>query len=85
MFSLARLLVVVRPFSWQWLQTARTSRIIVITIFFLSVLFTVSNVVQEYYLLANDLKTVSKGPQWLITWTEMQHQADVCSARTHTL
>ncbi|GAU99783.1 hypothetical protein RvY_10735 [Ramazzottius varieornatus] len=76
-FSLARLLVLVRPFSWQWIQTARTSRIVITVLLVLSLLFTVYNPVQQYYLLQYNITSVAKGPQWLITWSELQHQADV--------
>ncbi|OQV16708.1 hypothetical protein BV898_09218 [Hypsibius exemplaris] len=75
-FSLARLMAIVKPFSFRWLQTARTARIACAILLVLAGIFTIYIPIQWYCEYYRVTKT-AKDPPWLTHWGAVQDQAEV--------
>ncbi|OQV16712.1 hypothetical protein BV898_09221 [Hypsibius exemplaris] len=75
-FSLARLMAIVKPFSFRWLQTARTARIACAILLVLAGIFTIYNPIKSYCQYYRVPKT-AKDPPWLTNWGAVQDQAEV--------
>ncbi|XP_055349197.1 uncharacterized protein LOC129596061 isoform X3 [Paramacrobiotus metropolitanus] len=79
-FSWERLLIIISPFRFDFLQRVRTARTIVLTLFSFSVLFGVYIVVQHSVYYANqqyDFSTPLDNAAWLTSWGRVYNTAQV--------
>ncbi|XP_055344719.1 uncharacterized protein LOC129592656 [Paramacrobiotus metropolitanus] len=78
-FSIERLLAVIRPFGFKWLQRPLTARIIIIILFVLAAMFAVCNF--PYWLEINRVKdgkrTRKYWPKYLKEWYPIQEMAEL--------
>ncbi|XP_055351833.1 uncharacterized protein LOC129598103 [Paramacrobiotus metropolitanus] len=78
-FSLERLLVIIRPFRFERLQHLCVARVVVIILIISSGLFRLYDLVSNVYCSKNDAaKITCPRPQWLLDWKSLQDPADVC-------